>query len=47
MNETIEQIEFLLEVMKRAQVEHPTETIYYDWENNIVTVEYPVPKKEQ
>jgi len=47
MQDTIDQIEFLLEVMKRAQVEHPNEKIYYDWENHRVIVAYPIPEKEQ
>ena len=40
---TIQQIEFLLGIMKSAQAEHPKATIYYDWENTEMRITYPLP----
>ena len=43
MKATIEQIEFLLGVMKSTQVEHPKAKVYYDWEDAEVRITYPLP----
>lgn len=44
MKATIEQIEFLIVEMKRAQAEHPKATIYYDWEDGELRITYPLPR---
>ena len=44
MKDNIEQIEYLLVEMKKAQTEHPKAKVYYDWEDHEIRITYPIPR---
>lgn len=44
MKNSIEQIEYLLVEMKKAQKEHPKAKVYYDWEDHEIRITYPLPR---
>jgi hypothetical protein len=44
MKATIEQIEYCLMEMKKAQEEHPKANVYYDWEDSEIRITYPLPR---
>ena len=41
---TILQLEYLLEEMKRLQIEHPNAVVLYDVERTRIEITYPLPK---
>lgn len=43
MKAGIEQMEYCVSEMKKAQAEHPKAKIYYDWEDNEIRITYPLP----
>lgn len=44
MNTTVEQMEYFIAEMKKAQNEYPKAKVYYDWENSEIRITYPLPK---
>jgi hypothetical protein len=44
MKNDIKQLELVIAEMKKAQIEHPKATIYYDGEDNEIRITYPLPR---
>lgn len=44
MKATVEQIEYLINEMRKAENEHPKAKVYFDWEDNEIRITYPLPK---
>jgi len=47
MKASIEQMEFCVSEMKKAQAEHPKAKVYYDWEDSEIRITYPLPRDYQ
>lgn len=44
MKSDIEQMEYLIGEMRKAQNEHPKAKVYYDWEDHEIRITYQLPR---